>query len=192
MKRGMGTLAAAAMFCFTACDAGSNSNSPQNAAAGSGASITPPAFVAPASTASPESSASQPANVSSQKHFDDADVEAAVSVIREYYAAINARDYRNAYELWSGKGEASGQSFADFASGFTETASVEARVGKPGVVEGAAGSRYISIPVTLRAKMADGSTQEFAGEYVLRRSVVDGATAEQKTWRISSAKLKKK
>ncbi len=72
-------------------------------------------------------------------HFDDADVEAAVSVIREYYAAINAHDYRNAYELWSGKGEASSQTFADFTNGFAETASVSLNVGKPGVIEGAAG-----------------------------------------------------
>jgi hypothetical protein len=59
-------------------------------------------------------------------------------------------------------------------------------------MEGAAGSRYITIPVTIRAKLKNGKEQNFAGEYVLRRSVVDGATAEQRAWRIYSANINQK
>ena len=49
---------------------------------------------------------------------------------------------------------------------------------------------HVKIPVRLRAKTKDGKEQKFWGEYTLRRSMVDGATAEQRKWRIYSAQLK--
>lgn len=113
----------------------------------------------------------------------------AADVIRRYYAAIGAKDYRRAYELWSDGGAASGQSLEEFAAGFARTARTEATVGEPGRIEGAAGSRYIEVPVIIRAETDAGAEQRFEGTYVLRRSVVDGATAEQRSWRIHSADI---
>ena len=118
-------------------------------------------------------------------------VQAAIDVVQEYYKAINARDHRKAYELWSGKGEASGKSFEAFREGFAETVSTEIDTsGEPGTPEGAAGSQYIGIPGIITARTTDGKTQKFWGEYVMRRSMVDGATAEQREWRIYSAKFR--
>jgi hypothetical protein len=116
--------------------------------------------------------------------------EGAVAVIDAYYAAINRRDYPTAHRYWSSNGEASGQTLAEFTSGFADTASVAVDVGTPGRIDPAAGSRYIEIPVTVTARTRAGATQRFRGHYVLRRSVVDGATAEQRQWRIASAALK--
>jgi len=127
---------------------------------------------------------SQPA-----RHFDDADVEAAADIVRQYYAAIDARTYHRAYEFWSGKGEASKKTFEQFRDGFAQTRSTSVDIGEPGNVEGAAGSRYITFPVTIHATTKDGKEQNFKGEYVLRRSVVDGATAEQRAWRIYSGNI---
>jgi hypothetical protein len=110
-------------------------------------------------------------------------------VIRGYYAAINAKDYRRAYGLWGNGGTASGQSFDSFAAGFARTANVAVEIGDPGRVEGAAGSRYVEIPVVVRATTDDGDSQRFSGSYTLRRSVVDGATAAQRRWHIDSASL---
>jgi len=118
-----------------------------------------------------------------------ADARAAVAVVRDYYAAIDARDFARAHRLWRGDGEASGQTLAEFAAGFAETARVEVEVGEPGRVEPAAGSRYVEVPVTVRARTRDGATQRFAGRYTLRRSVVDGATDDERRWRIHSATL---
>ena len=56
-------------------------------------------------------------------------------------------------------------------------------------MEGAAGSRFIQVPVTIEAQMRDGGTQRYTGTYTLRRAVVDGATPEQRAWRIASASL---
>jgi len=55
---------------------------------------------------------------------------------------------------------------------------------------GRRGSRYVEIPVRITAVTTDGARQAFIGTYTLRRSVVDGATPEQRAWRIHSAKIR--
>lgn len=120
---------------------------------------------------------------------DVAEAEAAVAVIREYYEAIASSRYADAWRLWSGGGEASGQSLEAFTRGFARTATVRVEPGMPGRIEGAAGSRYVEIPVVVVAQTTAGEPQRFEGSYTLRRSVVDGATEEQRAWRIYSARL---
>lgn len=115
--------------------------------------------------------------------------EDAVAVIRDYYAAINVGDFGRAHALWSDGGRASGQSPQQFAAGFAETTGVSVELQAPGEVDAAAGSRYIEVPLTITATHRDGSQRRYAGKYVLRRAVVDGATDEQRAWRIASADL---
>jgi hypothetical protein len=110
-------------------------------------------------------------------------------VVRGYYAGIEAHDYRRAYALWGDGGRASGQTYQQFRAGFARTAHVEVEVGEPGRVEGAAGSRYVEVPVVVRARTVDGETQRFEGTYTLRRTVVDGATPAQRHWHLFSADL---
>ncbi|MBB3990481.1 hypothetical protein [Croceicoccus naphthovorans] len=51
--------------------------------------------------------------------------------------------------------------------------------------EGAAGSLYYEVPVTVMGSNADGAGQSLTGKMVLRRvNGVDGATPEQLSWRI--------
>jgi hypothetical protein len=115
--------------------------------------------------------------------------EAPADVIRRYYAAINAREFHRAYALWGDRGAASGQTFEQFAAGFAGTARVEVDVGEPTRVEPAAGSRYVEVPVVVRAVAVSGQGRRFEGTYTLRRSVVDGAPAEQRRWHIYSADI---
>jgi hypothetical protein len=117
------------------------------------------------------------------------DTASALAVLNAYYDAINRKDYPRAYSLWGSNGEASGKTLAQFSSGFARTESVELTLGEPGAIEGAAGSRYIEIPVTMNARLSDGTNQHFSGTYTLRRSVVDGATPEQRQWRIYTAHI---
>jgi len=114
----------------------------------------------------------------------------AVSVVRDYYAAIDARQFGRAYVLWSGGGDASGQTPQQFAGGFADTRQVVVETDAPGRIDAAAGSRYIEVPVAVRATHADGSVHRYVGAYTLRRAVVDGASAEQRAWRIASADLR--
>lgn len=114
----------------------------------------------------------------------------AVAVVRDYYAAIAARDHARAYGLWSDGGRSSGQTPQQFAAGFADTRTVRVQPGEPGRVEGAAGSRYVEVPVSVTTTHADGREQRYVGTYVLRRAVVDGASAAQRSWRIASAELR--
>ncbi|WP_159015435.1 hypothetical protein [Cognatiluteimonas profundi] len=113
----------------------------------------------------------------------------AIAVVREYYRSIDSLDFAHAWSLWSDGGRSSGQTLQQFADGFANTAHVTIDTGAPGNIEAAAGSRFIQVPVTIQATTRDGGTQRYSGTYTLRRAVVDGATAEQRAWRIASAAL---
>ena len=112
-----------------------------------------------------------------------------MAVVRDYYAAVAAKDYAHAYSSWRHDGAASGQSFEDFRHGYEQTATVRAEVGPAGRIEGAAGSRYVRIPVTVRARTTVGEEQCFRGTYVLRRTVIEGSTPEQRRWGLYDADL---
>ena len=150
----------------------------------------PPAAAAPDNDNSaqekfPPTEAAKPAS------GKETEATAAADVVRRYYAALAARDYKAAYVLWSGRGEASKQTFDAFQAGFASTRSTSVDVEQAGEVEGAAGSLYISIPVSVHAELNDGVKQEFSGSYVLRRvNDVEGSSQEQRSWRIYSASLR--
>lgn len=114
----------------------------------------------------------------------------AAQVIRHYYDAINRKDYRSAYADWAGNGAASHQTFEQFQQGFANTASVKVEIRQPGQVNGAAGSLYVEIPVTITAKTVNNVTQRFAGSYTLKRvNDVTGSTLEQRRWHLFSARI---
>lgn len=115
----------------------------------------------------------------------------AETVVRDYYAAINARDFAAAYAHWDADGMASGQDFAHFRDGYAETEAVEAVVGEAYDLEGAAGSRYIRVPVELESRQRDGSERRYRGSFALRAAVADGASAEQRRWHLHSAEMRR-
>jgi hypothetical protein len=117
-----------------------------------------------------------------------ADPQAAIQVLHAYYDAITRREFRRAYEYWGAAGPPN-QSLETFTNGFRDTASAELKTGKPSRVEGAAGSRYIEIPVTIVAKTRSGQAQRFDGMYTLRRSVIDGS-GENGSWHIYGASIR--
>ncbi|MGO1073082.1 hypothetical protein [Lysobacter sp. CA199] len=116
--------------------------------------------------------------------------EDAVALVRDYYAAINGRQFDRAYALWSDGGRASGQDPQQFANGFAQTAGVSIELAPPGRVDAGAGQRHIEVPVAITATQRDGSLRKYVGAYTLRRTVVDGASAEQRAWRIASADIR--
>ena len=141
--------------------------------------------------ASQRSVGSTSAPPESAARVDSASAQGAANVVRAYYRDINERRYEDAYRLWASNGAASGKSLNTFRDGFEHTASVGVEFGTPGRIEGAAGSRYIEIPVRITAVATDSGRQVFSGSYTLRRSVVDGATAEERGWRIHSARVRR-
>ncbi|HEY9646125.1 MAG TPA: hypothetical protein V6C88_07145 [Chroococcidiopsis sp.] len=145
----------------------------------------------PTPSASTPSSPSPTVSPSPPQSTDNATLQQeAVALIHDYYRAIARRDYAHAYADWEGDGSASQQSFEQFRQGFANTASVAVEVGTPGQLDGAAGSTYIEIPVTITAVTTSNVPQRFRGSYVLRRvNDVPGSTAEQRQWHIYSATI---
>lgn len=132
----------------------------------------------------------EPGSGEPQAFPDEPGPQDAVAVVRNYYGAINEGSFAQAYRLWSDGGRASGQSPQQFADGFANTAGVSVEIMPPGRIDAAAGSRYIEVPVAVTGTQRDGSTRRYVGAYVLRRAVVDGATPEQRAWRITSADIR--
>lgn len=114
---------------------------------------------------------------------------AAVAVVKRYYAALNAHDYATAWQQWGDNG-APNQTLDKFTAGFAHTRATHVTIGALEPAEGAAGSIYQTVPVTVDATLDDGSHQRFTGDYTVRRvNDVDGATPGQLRWHIGSAHL---
>ncbi|CCF85859.1 exported hypothetical protein [Nitrolancea hollandica Lb] len=182
-----------ALFLLAACGSGRSGLStptPVPSPSGSSAPSVAPSPSPSASASSPSPTLAPSSSPSpSASPLDPASPEAAVQVIRVYYQAINEGDFERAYHQWGDGGAASNQTLDQFRRGFDQTDHVVVEIGQPGRIEGAAGSRYIEIPVTITATMKDGQVQHFSGSYTLRRSVVEGATPEQQTWRFYTAHI---
>lgn len=138
---------------------------------------------APAAAAAPPTAAAEAG--------DQATPAAARQVVVDYYAAIDSGNYAKAYALWSDNGAASGQTFEHFSGGYANTRSVHAVVGNPTDEEGAAGSRYIRVPVQLSARQRDGSERRYHGRFILRALVADGAAQDQRRWHLDSAEMQR-
>jgi len=112
----------------------------------------------------------------------------AAGLVQTYYALLEAGKYDQARAIW---GENAKLDPAAFATSFGKYREYHANIGAPGEVEGAAGSRYVSVPVQIYARLKDGRPEYQIGSVTLRRvGEVDGATAEQKKWHIYSVDLK--
>ncbi|MFD1033881.1 hypothetical protein ACFQ15_04365 [Sphingomonas hankookensis] len=117
--------------------------------------------------------------------------DVAAQVLRDYFAAIRERRYGDAWRLWGGRGEASGMTQAAFAASFAKYAEYRATIGAPGRIDAGAGQRYIQIPVRVTGSLRDGTPVSLTGPVTLHRTGdIDGATAEQRAWRISDSGLK--
>ena len=116
--------------------------------------------------------------------------QGAANVVQIYYASIEGGKYAAARALWGNDGADSKLTPAAFAAGFAKYKEYHANIGGPGDVDGAAGSRYVSVPVQIYARLKDGRPDYQTGTVVLRRTVVDGATPEQRKWHIYSIDLK--
>lgn len=112
------------------------------------------------------------------------------AVVRAYYAAIRSHDFMKAYRMWETSGQRNARSFSQFEAGFDSTESVDAKPGEPGRIEGAAGSRYVTVPVEIDSRLRNGTRQRFSGTYTLRRVVVPGASTAERRWHLYAANIR--
>lgn len=117
--------------------------------------------------------------------------QAAADVVQLYYAAIESGRYRQAWLLWDHGGKDSGMTSAAFVESFDKYKEYHANIGAPGDVDAGAGQRYVTVPVQVYARLADGRPDYRLGKVTLHRVAdIDGATTEQKRWHIRSIDLK--
>lgn len=166
---------------------GERSRGVSDAARDSTAPSLPVDTGSPAESAPPEDGTLDTSDESSDSTLG---LPGALAVLESYFRAINAHQFHEAYHLWSDDGAAMGLTLEEFARGYDRTRSTVYRAGRAGRIEGAAGSRYIDIPVTIEATTTEGVHQRFTGDIILRRLVVTGARPEERRWHIYSARIR--
>jgi hypothetical protein len=125
----------------------------------------------------------------SEAPFAPDSAQGAANVVQTYYALIEEGKYAQAYQLW--EPGAAGMSAEAFAASFAGYSEVHANIGAPDDIDAGAGQRHVTVPVQFYGRRKDGGKPfNLRGSLTLHRSVVDGATPEQKAWRISGADLK--
>lgn len=120
----------------------------------------------------------------------DETAQGAADVVQRYYALIGEKKYAEAWALWEGVGKASGMTAQAFAASFDKYAAYNAQVGSPGAIDAGAGQRFVTVPVQINGKLKTGALVSMTGSVTLHRTGVDGATEEQKSWRIRTADIK--
>ena len=146
------------------------------------APIAQPATTAPERTPLTERALS---TVPSGK-IDPKDPEGAGQVVQRYASLIEGGKIVEAQAAW-GKGIEQG---VLAPARLVALHGVHFEVGKPYDQEGAAGSIYIMVPLTLTATDRAGKPVRYAGPITLRRvNDVDGASAEQLRWHMVQGAL---
>jgi hypothetical protein len=144
-------------------------------------------FPEPTSPPPPPSAAPSLAPVETQPPPESRDPQVVLAAWRK---AMETHDYLAARGIWGNHGEASGQPVQEFAAAWDKYRIIDITLGK-GQQEGAAGSLYYEVPVTVTGLRRDGKPYHLAGNVILRRvNDVEGATPEQLRWHIESSTLK--
>ncbi|KEP68070.1 signal peptide protein [Thioclava dalianensis] len=87
-------------------------------------------------------------------------------VVSSLYNALELHQYARAWSYFS-ESYQKGQ-YDDFVHGYASTSDVHVQIGKV-QSEGAAGSIYTTVPVTVDSTLDNGKTQHFAGCYLVRQ-----------------------
>jgi hypothetical protein len=121
----------------------------------------------------------------SEAPFTKTSAQGAADVVQTYYALLEEHDYAAARRLWRTGGEGSGPTAQAFAESFRDFREYHAQVGKPGEIEGAAGSLFVSVPVQIHGVDVSGKSFSRLATVTLRRvNGVPGASADQLRWHI--------
>lgn len=191
LRRSLLLLSAAVALPLAACDQPAAPSAPP----------TPPA--APAAPAQPATPAEDPngpltppnpgqpgglpddGSPLDERPFTPESAQGAGTVTETYFGLLHDGRFEEAYKLWGNAGEASNMTLAEFKASFDKYQNIQGFVGKPGEIEGAAGSLYVEIPVQVYGRYKTGPQYNLLGKATLRRvNDVPGSTAEQRKWHI--------
>ena len=118
--------------------------------------------------------------------IDPKSAEAAGQVVQHYGALIEQRRWAGAEKLWG-----NADSGAQFTLQLKRYREAHLEIGKPGDMEGAAGSIYVTEPVTFYGTDQNGAEFRKSAEVTLRRvNDVSGSTEAQRRWHIERIEWK--
>ena len=118
--------------------------------------------------------------------IDPKSAEAGAQVVQHYGALIEQHRMKEAQALWG-----SGDSASDFAVQLRRYPEVHLEIGAPGDMEGAAGSSYVTVPVTFYGKDQNDAAFRRAADVIMRRvNDVPGSTESQRRWHIERIEWK--
>ena len=119
--------------------------------------------------------------------IDPKSVEAAGQVVQKYFALIEQKSWTRSRTYWSDPASAKA-----FERSFRDDADVHGEIGELGEPEGAAGSIYVTEPVTFYGKTNAGGDYRRRADVILRRvNDVPGSTESQRRWHIERIEWKK-
>ena len=155
----------------------SNAEQPANAALND----APPSKAPPAPTPQARTPLAEP-----EGPIDPKSAEAAGQIVQSYGALIEQKRWVEASALW---GDASNAS--RFRSDLAQFADVHLEIGDLGEMEGAAGSSYVTMPVTFYGQLKEGQPSRRSADVILRRvNDVPGSTDAQRRWHIERIEWK--
>lgn len=128
----------------------------------------------------------------SEARFTPDSAQGAANIVQTYYALVESGRYAEAWAFWSNGGKASGGDAQAFAAGFARYSEYHANIGAPGEIEAGAGQRYVTVPVQVYGRLKpDARPFHRLGDVTLHRTGdIDGATPEQRSWRIRAIKFR--
>ena len=150
---------------------------PRDSANGNGSLLVPKE----AQPAAPPPPTPHPPPLSEPKGpIDPKSVEAAGQIVQHYGALIEQGRWTASRDLWS-----SADAAKLFERNFRTYADVHVEIGDLGEPEGAAGSIYVTEPVTFYGQKNQGGEYRRAAEVTLRRvNDVPGSTDAERRWHI--------
>jgi hypothetical protein len=124
------------------------------------------ATIVPSKTPSPAATNTDAPKPIPPNYIDDR--SAPSQVIVSLYNAINRREYLRAYNYWINPSTSQG-SFASFANGYNDTASVNLVFGQI-TGDAGAGQLYYAVPVILKTISKDGTHANYAACYIVHQT----------------------
>lgn len=125
---------------------------------------------------------------SDQGALQDVDGRTPADLVGTYAQLLDQGRFADAYGLWDP--QSTTLSKDRFVDQFDKLATIDAAIGKMGRAEGAAGSIYGEVQLTLTGKTAGGKGYSLTGPVTVKRvNDVPGSTREQRRWRIVKMQL---
>jgi hypothetical protein len=170
-------------LALTACNQTENQEQPSN--------VVKPANTAPTEAPSPVPPPGTGPDAKTplgepKAAIDPKSAGAAGQVVQHYGALIEQHRMKETEALWG-----SSDSASDFSVQLRRYPEVHLEIGRPGDMEGAAGSSYVTVPVTFYGKDQNDAAFRRDADVILRRvNDVPGSTEAQRRWHIERIEWK--